>query len=95
VSAAAYKPIVHIVWGGGIVLAAYAQAAADSAELHARCVTGALVTSVELLERVPPEILSDLETEFEGQNEDDTPVVARTLTVEDLDDAKPEPKPRQ
>jgi hypothetical protein len=83
---------VHIVHGGGIVLAAYKGEAADSAEMHRRCVTGATVISVELLDRVPPEILSDLEIEFAGEDEDDTPVTARTLTVEDLDDAGPEPK---
>lgn len=41
------KERVHIVFGGGIVLAVYRDDAADSAELHRRCVTGALVTSVE------------------------------------------------
>jgi hypothetical protein len=84
--------IVHIVWGGGLVLAVYRGECADSAELHRRCLTGASVTSAEVLDRVPQEILTDLNVEFEGQDEDDTPVTARTLTVEDLDDAGPEPK---
>lgn len=79
---------VHVVFGGGIVLAAYRGTAADSAELHRRVITGATITSVELLDRVPPEVLADLETEFAGDSDDDTPVQPRTFTVEDLDDAK-------
>lgn len=79
-------PIVHIVCGGGLILAAYREHAGDSAELHSRVITGARVLSLELLERVPPEVLADLESEFEAQDQDDTPVTARTMTVEDLDD---------
>jgi hypothetical protein len=86
--------IIHIVYGGGIVLAAYRGSAVDSAELHKRCITGAVVASVEILDRVPAEVLADLETEFAGEEEDETPVEPRTLTVEDLDDAPKPAKPR-
>lgn len=83
--------VVHIVWGGGVVLAAYAGEAADSAELHARCVTGATVTSVDVLTRVPSEIMVDLDVEFSGEDADDTPVDGvvrpRTITVDEIDDA--------
>ena len=85
------KERVHIVFGGGIVLAVYRDDAADSAELHRRCVTGALVTSVEILTRVPPEIVVDLDVEFQGEVSDDTPVdgvvTPRTSTVDEIDDA--------
>lgn len=93
------KEVVHIVIGGGIVLAAYKGEAADSAEMHKLCITGAVVHSVPLLERVPPEILADQQAEFEGDVDDDTPVEARRVTVEmapfdvsDIDDASPEKK---
>jgi hypothetical protein len=79
---------VFIVFGGGIVLAVYRGTSADSAELHKRCVTGASVTSAEIIDRVPEEILKDLDVEFAGEDEDDTPVQPRTFTVEDLDDSK-------
>ena len=82
------KEIVHIVFGGGIVLAAYRGHCADSAELHRRCITGATVATAEVLDRVPPEVLTDLNVEFDSEGDDDTPVTARTLTVEDLDDHK-------
>lgn len=85
------KDFIHIVFGGGIVLAAYRGDAADSAELHRRCVTGALVISVEILTRVPIEIMVDLDVEFQGEASDDTPVDSpispRTITVDDLEDA--------
>jgi hypothetical protein len=85
------KDLVHIVFGGSIVLAAYRGDAADSAELHRRCVTGALVTSVEILTRVPLEIMVDLDVEFQGEASDDTPidgvVTPRTITVDEIDDA--------
>jgi len=81
---------VHIIWGGGIVLAAYVEEAADSAELHARVITGAMMTTVELLDRVPKAILDDVGTEFEGASDEDTPITPRTLTVEDLDDPERE-----
>jgi hypothetical protein len=75
------------VFGGGIVLAVYAGSAADSAELHRRCITGATIATVEVIDRVPPEILTDLDVEFAGENDDDTPVQPRTLTVDEIDDA--------
>jgi hypothetical protein len=89
VTPAGRKPIVHIVWGGGVILAAYHEHAVDSAEMHKRCITGATITSVELFDRVPSDVLSDLDMEFDSEQQDDTPVTARTLTVEDLDDAEP------
>ena len=53
--------------------------------------TGALVTSVEILTRVPPEIVVDLDVEFQGEVSDDTPVdgvvTPRTITVDEIDDA--------
>jgi hypothetical protein len=76
--------LVHVVFGGGIILAVYRQA--DSAELHRRCVTGATVATAELLDRVPNEILTDIDIEFEADSDDDTPITPRTMTVEDLDD---------
>jgi len=80
------------------VLAVYRERSADSAELHKRCITGALVASVELLDRVPPEILTDVDFEFSSDQEDDTPVTQRTgttqdlepFTINDLDDSKSE-----
>jgi hypothetical protein len=93
------KEYVHIVIGGGIVLAAYKSYAADSAEMHKLCITGAIVHSVPLLERVPPEILEDQLTEYESTADDDTPVEQRRDTVEmkpfdlsDLDDQTTPPK---
>jgi hypothetical protein len=79
--------VVHVVFGGGIALAAYRAEAADSAELHARCITGAVVASVELLSRVPPEIIRDLEAEVFAEIDDDTPLQVEALTYEDLVDS--------
>jgi hypothetical protein len=51
------KPeVIHIVIGGGIVLAAYRDSAADSAEMHKRCMTGVSVQSVRL-DDAPPEMI--------------------------------------
>lgn len=83
------QEVVHVVFGGKIVLAAYRGGFAESAEMHARCVTGATVVTVELLERVPREIISDLDIEYSGQEDDETPVTPRTMTLEDLDDHEP------
>ena len=88
--------VVHVVMGGGLVLAAYRRP--DLAMAHARCVTGTTVTSFdtrsipgalralianEVLEQLPIAIKIDIEVEWE--HDDDTPVVA--MSVDDLDDA--------
>jgi len=65
---------IYIVIGGQFVLGVYR--AADSAELHRRCVTGARVVQSEILESVAPEILDDIMHEFDADQDDDTPVTA-------------------
>jgi len=74
---------VHIVAGGGIVLAAYRWP--DSAHLHARCVTGAQVVGpIQVLESVPPEIRADVASDDDGWedwNDLDTPVEDVVLEV--------------
>lgn len=79
----AAEDLIHIVIGGGIVLGAYRPGSADSAELHKRCITGASIVSCELRERVPQEILDDLHAEWEGTDDDDTPVTM--VSVDDVD----------
>jgi hypothetical protein len=95
-SGVALPDIVHVVMGGGIVVAAYRRP--DLAMAHARCVTGATVCSfdtrkiaaelrallaMEVLEHLPASIKVDIEVEWEHDN--DTPVVA--MDVSDLEDA--------
>lgn len=57
------RPVIHVVLGESIVLGAYTRA--DIAYRHARCITGADVVSCELREALPPEILADIELEWE------------------------------
>jgi hypothetical protein len=65
---------VTLVIGSGLVLAAYRRS--DSAQLHARCITGAAaIGPIPILEAVPEEILKDLESDFSYEDDQDTPVV--------------------
>ena len=73
---------IHIVIGSGIVLGAYTRA--DSAFLHARCVTGADVVACELMDSVSPSVRADLEADEDWEDAGDTPVV----DVEDMPDAE-------
>ena len=86
--------IVHVVMGGGIVLGTYRRP--DLAFTHARCITGATVESldidtvspelracIEVLDALPPEIKSDIEAEWEGDDD----ITPRVIAPEDLDDA--------
>lgn len=87
--------ILHVVMGGGIVLATYRRS--DLAHQHARCITGATVASLErekipldlidciqVLDRLPPEIVEDVNTEWEGDDEV-TPEVT-VFNITDLED---------
>lgn len=56
--------IYVVIAPGPFVLGAYTRE--DSAHLHARCVTGAVVVSCELLESVPPEIRADIQVDEQG-----------------------------
>jgi hypothetical protein len=62
--------VIHIVIGGGVVFNAYTRA--DLAYRHAMCVKGCDVVACQLLDELPPEIRTDLQVEWEG--DDDTPV---------------------
>ena len=65
---------IHVVIAGGIVFDAYRHA--DSAELHARVLTGGKAVSCMLRDSVPPEILEDIQSDFDRDNDDETPVDA-------------------
>lgn len=82
--------------GGSIVLGTYRRV--DLALLHAKCITGTSVASldldqmnpdlrrcVQILDELPPEIRADLEIEWEGGEADTTPV-DDVFTVDDLED---------
>jgi hypothetical protein len=78
--------VIYLVVGPGVVvLAAYTRA--DSAFLHARCVTGAEVVQRDLFERVPDSVRSDIASDVEFEDAGDTPVIS----VDDLPDIKLEP----
>lgn len=74
-------PPIFIVIAGGIVLGAYVRA--DSAYLHARCVTGAVVVDCELLDGVPDSVRDDIASDFEDDIDADTPVVDTTPTLDE------------
>lgn len=64
---------VHLVMGpDGIVLRAYKHA--GHAQVHARAVTGAVVVSVDVTDRLDEAIADDLEAEQEWDDDGDTPV---------------------
>lgn len=73
---AANEPI-HVVIAGGIVFDAYRHP--DSAELHARVLTGGKVVSCMLRDAVPPVVLDDIASDFDRDNDDETPVDIVTI----------------
>jgi hypothetical protein len=75
---------IHIVIAGGIVLGAYRDGHADSAELHSRCITGAKVVSCDLFEAVPRELLDDLQEGAVAVDAvEETPVVSVPIAALD------------
>jgi hypothetical protein len=74
---------IHLVIAGDLVLGAYR--AADSAELHRRCITGAAVVACDLLDSVPPGVVDDLAAEWDADPDDDTPVTE--ISLQDVDDS--------
>lgn len=67
---------IHIVSGGGVILAVYHDLCESMAGRHARTISGASVTSYPVLTTLPTEVRDDLEWAAEWHDEDeDTPVI--------------------
>ena len=81
--------IIHVVIAGGIVFDAYRHA--DSAELHARVLTGGKAISCMLRDSVPTSVLDDIASDFDRDNDDDTPIEHVTIDQDGriVEDAKP------
>ncbi len=71
---------IYIVITPGLLHAAYRRP--EQAGMHSRCILGATVVTCEILDDLPPEIREDLRTEFDSDEEQDTPVIQ----VDELDD---------
>jgi hypothetical protein len=64
--------IFIVISPGPLLHAAYRKS--EVADMHSRCVLGAAVVPCEILDGLPPEIREDIRTEWEGNEDDDTPV---------------------
>ncbi len=77
---------IYLVVAPGFVFAAYrGPRGPELAGQHSRCLLGATVVPCDLLDSLPPEIREDINTEWDADDEDDTPVIG-------LDDIDEEPK---
>jgi hypothetical protein len=91
--------IVHLVMGGGILVAGYrGPRSYDNARRHAQCVTGAdvvpfdlatlpdvmrAIVEAELKSELPDDIVRDIELSEWEEDEDVTPVEAVDIEIDD------------
>jgi hypothetical protein len=68
---------VHIVMGGGIIIAVYEGDLWDVANRHARTISGTVVESYETRRDLPKEVREDLEwaAEWHDDEDENTPVI--------------------
>jgi len=77
---------IFIVIGADVVLMAYRGANGPTlAGMHSRCISGTTVIACDLADALPPEILADIQTEWDSDADEDTPVTE--VPLRDIDDA--------
>lgn len=79
---------IHVVVGGGILFAAYLDPAIANA--HSLTITGSVVVTIELRDRLPDDVRDDVTHDF-WDEEEETPVieVVYDVPITDVDDGDP------